>query len=47
LRETVKRLAFPIPGEKTEIVFATLGEDAGFIGAAGLAMERLKETKAV
>jgi len=47
LRETVKRLAFAIPGEKTEIVFATLGEDAGFIGAAGLAMERLKETKAV
>lgn len=47
LKETVKELAFPIPAEKTEIVFAALGEDAGFIGAAGLAMERLKTTKAV
>ena len=46
LKETVQELAFPIPAEKTEIVFATLGEDAGFIGAAGLALERLKPAKA-
>jgi glucokinase len=46
LKETVQELAFPIPAEKTEIVFATLGEDAGFIGAAGLALERLQPAKA-
>jgi glucokinase len=36
IREEVRRRAFPIPA-KTPIVWATLGGDAGYIGAAGLA----------
>ncbi|MBI3464202.1 MAG: ROK family protein [Planctomycetes bacterium] len=31
----VHRRAFPVPAAKTRIVYATLGSDAGFIGAAG------------
>jgi len=34
VRETVKSMAFPIPAARTRIEFATLGNDAGFIGAA-------------
>jgi glucokinase len=34
VRETVKSMAFPIPASRTRIEFATLGNDAGFIGAA-------------
>jgi glucokinase len=34
IRHHVRELAFPVPAAKTEIVFATLGSDAGFIGAA-------------
>ncbi|HZT80864.1 MAG TPA: ROK family protein [Gemmataceae bacterium] len=34
IRWHVKRLAFPVPAEKTEIRYAELGSDAGFIGAA-------------
>jgi glucokinase len=37
VREVVRRRAFPIPAQKTCIDFATLGGDAGYIGAAGLA----------
>ena len=40
IRAVIKTLAFPIPAEKTVIEYAELGEDAGFIGAAGCA--RLK-----
>lgn len=36
-REEVHRRAFPVPAEKTDIDFAALHGDAGFIGAAGLA----------
>ena len=39
IRGHVKRLAFPVPAEKTEIVYARLGNDAGFIGAAGCARQ--------
>jgi glucokinase len=35
IRKHVQELAFPVPAEKTEICFARLGSDAGFIGAAG------------
>ena len=35
IRQHVRELAFPVPAEKTEICFAQLGTDAGFIGAAG------------
>lgn len=34
VRETVRSMAFPIPAARTRIEFATLGNDAGFIGAA-------------
>jgi len=37
IRENVKRLAFPLPAEQTQIVYAKLGGDAGYIGAAGCA----------
>jgi glucokinase len=40
IRAEVKKRAFPIPAEKTVIEYASLGSDAGFIGAAGCA--RLK-----
>jgi glucokinase len=34
IRHHVKRMAFPVPAEKTRICYAELGNDAGFIGAA-------------
>jgi glucokinase len=43
VRQEVRRLARPVLAEKTLIDFATLGGDAGFIGAAGVArLEYLK-----
>ncbi len=35
IQKYVNELAFPVPAEKTKIVYAQLGSDAGFIGAAG------------
>jgi glucokinase len=37
VRAVVSQHAFPIPAQRTTIDFATLGGDAGFIGAAGIA----------
>lgn len=37
IREHVRQNALPVPAEKTEVLFAKLGADAGFIGAAGCA----------
>jgi len=37
IREEVRRLAFPIPAERTVVDFAGLGGDAGYIGAGGIA----------
>jgi glucokinase len=37
VREEVRERAFPVPYHNTPIVFASLGGDAGFIGAAGCA----------
>jgi glucokinase len=37
IREEVKRRAFPLLAERTVIDFASLGGDAGYIGAAGVA----------
>ncbi len=34
IRHHVRRLAFPVPAEKTVVCYARLGSDAGFIGAA-------------
>ena len=46
IKAEVKRRAYPVLAEKTVIDFATLGGDAGYIGAAGLArLEYLKNKK--
>ncbi len=37
VREEVRRRALPVPAEETVIEFASLGADAGYIGAAGMA----------
>jgi glucokinase len=37
IRSDVRAMAFPIPGTRTQIEFAELGGEAGFIGAAGCA----------
>ncbi|MCY2936412.1 MAG: ROK family protein [Planctomycetota bacterium] len=37
IQNNVKRLAFPVPGSKCKVEFAQLGNNAGFIGAAGWA----------
>jgi glucokinase len=37
VRRTVQAMAFRVPAAKTRIEFASLGNDAGFIGAAGCA----------
>ena len=39
VRSEVRRRAFPVLAEKTTIDFASLGGDAGFIGAAGVARQ--------
>ncbi len=44
IREEVAARAFPVLAEKVKIRFAALGNDAGFIGAAGIArLEHRKE----
>ncbi len=42
IRAEVHTLALPIPGARTRIDYASLGGDAGFIGAAGCARLALK-----
>lgn len=37
IKDEVKLRAFPVPAEKTRIEYASLGGDAGYIGAAGCA----------
>lgn len=37
IRKHVRELAFPVPAARTQIVYAELGSDAGFIGAAACA----------
>jgi glucokinase len=37
IRDDVQKLAFPAPAQNTQIVYAELGSDAGYIGAAGCA----------
>jgi len=48
IRKHILQLAFPVPAATTQIVYAQLGSDAGFIGAAGCArqlQQKLKVTK--
>lgn len=42
IRQEVRRRAFPVLADKTTIDFASLGGDAGFIGAAGIARAGLR-----
>jgi glucokinase len=42
IRFHVKQLAFPVPAEKTRILYAQLGTDAGFIGAAACGRQLYK-----
>jgi glucokinase len=42
IRRHVRLLAFPVPAAKTDLRFAQLGSDAGFIGAAGCARQLLQ-----
>jgi glucokinase len=37
----IRDLAFPVPAERTQICYAQLGSDAGFIGAAGCGRQLL------
>lgn len=37
IQHHVRRLAFPVPAQKTQILYAELGTKAGFIGSAGCA----------
>lgn len=39
IRKHVKKLALPVPGQKTLITYASLGNDAGYIGAAACARQ--------
>ena len=43
IRWHVKRLAFPVPAQRTQIRYAQLESDAGFIGAAGCARQLYKK----
>jgi glucokinase len=43
IRYHVKQLAFPVPAAKTQIRYALLGTDAGFIGAAACARQLYKK----
>jgi glucokinase len=42
IREHVQKLAFPVPAAKTQIRYAQLGSDAGFIGAAACARQLIR-----
>jgi glucokinase len=42
IRHHVRRLAFPVPADKTQIRYAQLASDAGFIGAAACARQLVR-----
>ena len=41
LRAEIAKRAFPEPAQRVKIIRATLGDDAGVLGAAKFALERL------
>lgn len=43
IREEIRQRAFPVLAERTHVDFATLGGDAGYIGAAGMARVGLQQ----
>jgi glucokinase len=44
IRHHVRQLAFPIPAQRTQVRYAQLGADAGFIGAAGCGRQLVRGT---
>jgi glucokinase len=44
IQKYVHEVAFPVPAQKTKLCYASLGTDAGFIGAAGCARLLVKRT---
>jgi len=46
IRDTVKKRAFAVPAARARIVPSVLGGDAGVIGAAGVALSRVRESSA-
>ncbi len=47
IRGYVRRLAFVVPAERTRVVYAQLGADAGFIGAAACARRLFSKSAAL
>jgi glucokinase len=45
IRHHVRALAFPVPAERTEICYAQLGSDSGFIGAAGCGRQLVRASR--
>jgi glucokinase len=39
IRHHVRQLAFPVPAERTQVAYAQLGSDAGYVGAAACARQ--------
>jgi glucokinase len=46
IRHHIGQVALPVPAERTQIVYAQLGGDAGFIGAAACARQQILRPKA-
>ncbi len=42
IRHYIHQLAFPVPAKNTEVVYASLGSKAGFIGAAACGRQLVK-----
>jgi glucokinase len=42
IRADIRQLAFPTVAEKTQVLYAALGPDAGYIGAAGWARRQIR-----
>lgn len=45
VREEVTRRAFEVPARRTQIVPSLLGDDAGMVGAAAAALQKIKKTE--
>lgn len=43
IRKHIKQLAFPVPAERTKVLYAQLGSDAGFMGAAASGRKLFRE----
>jgi glucokinase len=43
MREEIRKRAFRVPAERTKIVPSVLGDDAGMVGAAAVALQKVKK----